>query len=845
MILLLFFISLFFINPASSLAASCDASSVNKCGSDGGCPTGERCNLLLGSYSCWPDNSCGNNPGPAPTPPPSTGVYICNQQASDTACKGRLVNQSCLTSVLQDGICQPTTSSIYDDVPCTCAIQEVTLPTSPGSSNPSLPGIQPTDKECKLIEIDGQRLDKYDTVYPPNGLCYKKVSHVHWRLDNYPLSCSPIDKVIYEDESIVPVTTFKTVQVYSDFWEAELGGWGPSHALVTQNADPDYLATKYLFNALFDRPLVAPLTTESVNDRESFRTFWRMLTAYQQANFKAWYFTQVMSGNFTNTWYSFLDEEGKVHTTNSKELRSNLPDCLRKFPACPEFGELYLKLPKKTRASYDALLPYNFDNVRGYGVNVASVTKENLPYLGAIFSGSMSSVGLFSHYTPGGFIYHRRVSPEGFIVNEDTFGDTIPEGAENLLIPKVILSGQLNGCGRPEKSYGLPSPRTYPYDSHRLTQTVVIPVTSTLIEVSFGMPTKWKVYGEAKAKPIAILNNPLVAKINKRIYSNPQESFYHMLTPQDVASKVAEELIKAPRIKYSTNTSGASVDGSPDIYRHTNLPQDAMHVLQNCQFMPMSLARSPVCGTPRVAGCGLPPPPFNPSPACRIKNSLNLPPSLVSAIEEAGNAFNVPPALMVAVIFGEGYFNPGSPFYDESFVVEHMKSCAEIPGCNPGGPSVIFSFFKHYWDRGLGDAVKVFDPDREPNPCNILDGVFAVAKHLSQGKRGSPYFKNPLTGSPYSCFGIPLNTGRSSSTSVSCSDWTNSDIESAIRVWEFGTGYDSTSLSCATKANSCLLGGGVNAQCPAGDDNCETITNPESGGRSHNGCLWDKYQENK
>jgi hypothetical protein len=243
---------------------------------------------------------------------------------------------------------------------------------------------------------------------------------------------------------------------------------------------------------------------------------------------------------------------------------------------------------------------------------------------------------------------------------------------------------------------------------------------------------------------------------------------------------------------------------------------------------------------PEDESCGLPPPPFSPNPTCCMKNTLGIPPSLVNAIEEAGNAYDVPPALILAVIYGEGYLNPGSSFYDEAFVAEHIKSCAQIPGCNPDGPEIIFSIIKKWWDP---DAVKVFDPDREPYPCNILDGLFSVAKALQKGRYGSEYFENPATGQPYTCFGIPLNT--LTSNSVSCDDWSNSDVISAIRRWQFGYFYDHETLSCATKANSCLMGGGLAAQCPTGGDTCETISSPEPGGRSHTGCLWDIYQANK
>ena len=236
--------------------------------------------------------------------------------------------------------------------------------------------------------------------------------------------------------------------------------------------------------------------------------------------------------------------------------------------------------------------------------------------------------------------------------------------------------------------------------------------------------------------------------------------------------------------------------------------------------------------------CGVTPV-FTSNPTCCLKNTLDLPPSLIFSIEEAANAYNVPPSLVLAVIYGEGYLNPGSSFFDESFVAEHIKSCAQVPDCNPDGEMILFNIYKKWWDD---EAVKVYDSNREAYPCNIFDMLFSVAKGLRNGRFGSSQFQNPLTNQPYTCFGITLNTG--STASVSCDDWSSSDVITAIRGWEFGTFYKPDTLSCATKQGSCLMGGGVNAQCPTGGDTCETISNRYSAS-SHMGCLWDVYQQNK
>ncbi len=230
-------------------------------------------------------------------------------------------------------------------------------------------------------------------------------------------------------------------------------------------------------------------------------------------------------------------------------------------------------------------------------------------------------------------------------------------------------------------------------------------------------------------------------------------------------------------------------------------------------------------------------PPLPAAGKCKLGgNTLGLPPSLIKATEAAAQSFNVPAALMIGIMYGEGAFNPGGQFLDEGFVAEHLKECVLLPGCDPNGSVInnIVPFFPQYWED-IKDAVKVVDPEREPNACNLLDGIFALAKDLSQGQNGDSSFSGKK------CFGINLNSGGGGSSSC---PWDDSDAETAIRVWEFGTAYEENSLSCATKENSCLLGGGLAAQCPTGDDTCEKI-NLRYSNPSHNGCIWDVYNSNK
>ncbi len=222
--------------------------------------------------------------------------------------------------------------------------------------------------------------------------------------------------------------------------------------------------------------------------------------------------------------------------------------------------------------------------------------------------------------------------------------------------------------------------------------------------------------------------------------------------------------------------------------------------------------------------------------SCKLKNNtLKLPKNLVTAIEAAASAYKVPASLIVGVIYGEGGFNPGSIYLNEAQVEKYLKGCATLPNCSPKATIIknIVEFYQVNWND-LSNAVNIIDPKRKPNACNLLDGIFALAKDLSQNQYGSAAFAGKT------CFGIKLNAG--SGGSASC-NWSDTSAETAIRVWEFGVEWNNATLSCATKLNSCLMGGGLDAQCPTGGDTCETGSNRYTQ-PSHNACIWNVYKSN-
>lgn len=350
----------------------------------------------------------------------------------------------------------------------------------------------------------------------------------------------------------------------------------------------------------------------------------------------------------------------------------------------------------------------------------------------------------------------------------------------------------------------------------------------------------WTVGAIKHGKSLTVLNNPKQTDIQKAIVSDPQISLYNSLLPED-SIDVIEAKIDAQIAKNSTqgtiySGSGEVTNLTEPIIRVSNYAQDAIHALKSCWTVPKELQNSPAClvvpsVTPITCNNDLQAK-ITSSITCKTKgNSLNLPQLLLDTIQSAGSYYNVPPSLIVGLLYGEGVFNPGSKFLDENYVNENLI-CGTIDGCNPNASYVntLVPAFPQYAWSNLQDASKILDNSRTPNICNGLDMIFAIAKDASINQNGNSNF----TGK--SCFGIPLNSGGGGSSSC---NWDESDIETAIRVWELGSAWSDTNQSCLTKENSCLTGGGFSAQCPTGGDTCETKSNRYSN-PSHNACLYDK-----
>lgn len=211
----------------------------------------------------------------------------------------------------------------------------------------------------------------------------------------------------------------------------------------------------------------------------------------------------------------------------------------------------------------------------------------------------------------------------------------------------------------------------------------------------------------------------------------------------------------------------------------------------------------------------------------------SIPPTMQKIFEAAAQIFNVPPSLLLGVIFGEGDFNSGKYDWTDNNIKSWSKECATMPNCSIGSwPSNGLIPFNNELDWNyVKDAVNTIDPNREPNPCNFLDVVFAGAKVLSLASYGDSSFAGKK------CFGIDLNTGKGVANG-SCS-WAPSDVQTAIKVWENGYLTD----TCYTAAKGCIFGSAA-ARCPS-DDSCEKYSQCFPGGScsSHPYCIWSVYQQ--
>ncbi len=227
----------------------------------------------------------------------------------------------------------------------------------------------------------------------------------------------------------------------------------------------------------------------------------------------------------------------------------------------------------------------------------------------------------------------------------------------------------------------------------------------------------------------------------------------------------------------------------------------------------------------------------------------DIPQSLQDIVSSAAETYKVPPNLILAVMFGEGAFNRSDKngqfskydWNDENVIA--WGSCEPLPNCT-GPQTSIVSGLALNWSSHVDnvfDDLKKLDPNKTKesiNGCNLIDEIYVIANMIHGAAGGGVDLNNK------SCYGIPM----SSSFPTSCS-WSDSQLETAIRVYELGSYWTPTSTTanvscpypggcnCATLPGSCAAGGGIKAGCDKPGDSCEQ--NGEGVNTSHNACIFD------
>ncbi len=406
----------------------------------------------------------------------------------------------------------------------------------------------PKDK-IPLPDVPEQKLPaglelcpKGQGTFPPNSACVNNFKSTQEKIGEYQKTCIYEPVVKYESERWAissdeekdqpyvkcgkgyagpepapraPGTIDKyfcsvNMLVYTDVRDAELGSYGPDQAIIDQKST-DFAAQNYLYNALFGKPM--DLTTKTAfsqsddnpnNNREAYRTYWRLLSASTQANLKSYVLNMANNDQINNTHFKYTDTNGKGDETDFKSLYSVLKNqvilflhfpfvrvgCLTDYPVCPEYAQAIKELKPLTQSltdyltilepllpagvssvtsgaittyeaalklfgkdvdgPYNAFVPLDFDSLRSYVVmkptpdelaiytylnyrktmltdqpnagrnktnkpNLANVSRENIPYMGAIYQGLLSpkfgilaslqpSWLLDTYATPGGIL---------------------------------------------------------------------------------------------------------------------------------------------------------------------------------------------------------------------------------------------------------------------------------------------------------------------------------------------------------------------------------------------------------------------------------------------------------
>ena len=271
------------------------------------------------------------------------------------------------------------------------------------------------------------------------------------------------------------------------------------------------------------------------------------------------------------------------------DLKKQLPICLTTYPVCNDYAKVYLDLSEANRNAYDSLLPFYFDNVRGFEVLNNIVYKENLPYVKAIEEGLNSNrYGLLTMLSPQwindlrqkNLLTHSDVTdvktpntseiPDYlYAINSDQESQYQSDG-QSFAQRIINRTGSLNpnDCLIHNNSTYLPSPLTFPTNidknnlNVKLNQDVDITITSVSrdqnIDPITGLTTyKYSFSGSKEGNPVVVLNNPKLQDLSTSI-KGPQ-SFTAMFLP--AASYVPNRDMTAPIAALTADKDDTKVEG--------------------------------------------------------------------------------------------------------------------------------------------------------------------------------------------------------------------------------------------------------------------------------------------
>ncbi len=309
--------------------------------------------------------------GPNPAPP--IGLTVCGK----TMCNE---NEVCIKYPMEeDDHCVPKTK-----IP-------LTPPITP-------PRDLPLDENGNVLEL----CPEGEGVFPPNSTCINRFKNAVSDITEYQKTCiyEPIVEYTHErgvgtpdnfeeqgylacgntadvgggsnpppQPNVDPIKCAISMLVYTDVRDAELGSYGPDNK-TREEKSSDFVAQNYLYDSLFGKPMDLNTSKDNPNNnREAYRTYWRLLSASTQANLRSFTLNMANNNQINNIRYEYTDTDGKTEKTDLKSIYLALKSqiilffhfpfirvgCLTDYPVCPEYAQAIKELKPFTQNITDYL----------------------------------------------------------------------------------------------------------------------------------------------------------------------------------------------------------------------------------------------------------------------------------------------------------------------------------------------------------------------------------------------------------------------------------------------------------------------------------------------------------